>query len=233
MARVDISSALARQGANAGRFRTGTTRIALDMGPELADFIQDITKQVFREALRDEQRVGNLTDPMIITDYVVGRPPDKVKPFGHITAQDKIDLAKVIEEIVQLLDYKSPFLTGRYRLSHIIMVNGVEYNWQSTRAPGIGQLDEVQFVNVTPYAKRIEQGWSLQAPRGVYKVVQRYIERKYGKLIYTKFTYRTLNLGGMVTRYIGYNKKPLRQPQRVAAIYPVIALRVLDRSRAN
>lgn len=231
MASFNYSLPTVRQGVNAGGRRLGVTNLVIPR-EEITDWVQEMTLQVFREELRFEQSRGNLSDPIIETDYKVGKPARKVRAFGRIAAYDRVDIAEVIDFIFEMLHRESPYKTGRYFKSHVVMVNGVQYDFDSKRLPGLTEKDSVEFVNVQPYAKRIEQGWSPMAPRGVYKRVMKAAARKYGKSIYLKFTYRTLNLGRMVTRYIGGDKRPLRRPQRVDAIYPVIVLRFLS-SKTN
>jgi hypothetical protein len=46
------------------------------------------------------------------------------------------------------------------------------------------------FVSVAPYARRIERGWSRQAPDGVYQAVAALARRRFGSLAMVQFTYR-------------------------------------------
>ena len=225
MANFNFTLPTVARGVNQGARRNLVTRLDLPM-KDLRDWIQDIQVDVYRQELRFEQSRGNLLDPIVETDRKVGKPARKVRPFGIITAYDRVDLAEAMEFIYRKLEAESPVLTGRYKASHIVMKNGESIPYPG-RVPDLNERDSIEFVNIQPYAKRIEQGWSPKAPRGVYKRVKKAAERRYGRALYFKFTYRTLNLGQMVTRRIGSNKKPLRTPQRVDAIYPTIVMRFL------
>lgn len=64
----------------------------------------------------------------------------------------------------------SPVDTGRYRNSHHFSVNAPSYAISgaiSVRIP-IGEYPIIYLQNNLPYAVRIENGWSKQAPTGVY-----------------------------------------------------------------
>jgi hypothetical protein len=55
----------------------------------------------------------------------------------------------------------APASTG----ANLIFVDGTEFRWATSRR----RRSEVTFMNVTPYAQRIERGWSPKAPDGVYQ----------------------------------------------------------------
>lgn len=74
---------------------------------------------------------------------------------------------------------QSPVDEGRYRASHRVAVNSVDTSVEpegqdSYGAPDAGAIsragfgDEIVISNNLPYAQRIEDGWSGQAPAGVY-----------------------------------------------------------------
>jgi hypothetical protein len=77
----------------------------------------------------------------------------------------------------------SPVYTGSYRASWTISLNRMDLNYVtggSSAAPlpppkftfpaGYKLGDKIVFGNRTPYAERLENGWSSQAPAGVVKV---------------------------------------------------------------
>lgn len=66
----------------------------------------------------------------------------------------------------------SPVDTGRYRANHMISFNSPSYAIDSGTgfiAPPSGSFPTVYIQNNLPYALRIENGWSGQAPTGVYQ----------------------------------------------------------------
>ena len=64
----------------------------------------------------------------------------------------------------------SPILTGRYRSSHCMSVGSPSLSEYGTGfvSPPSG-LPTMSIANNLPYAERLENGWSGQAPSGVYQ----------------------------------------------------------------
>jgi hypothetical protein len=83
----------------------------------------------------------------------------------------------------------SPFLTGQYTRSHVMLADGVEVDPDGHIAPAETYL----FVNIAPYARKIERGESDQAPDGVYEVVAALAQRRFGNIARVRFTYRALS----------------------------------------
>ena len=96
--------------------------------------------------------------------------------------------------IHQMLQKHSPYKTGRYRNNHFFFVDGVEAD--PTAAQTIDR--EAFFINAVPYARKIGRGLSRQAPDGVYQVVAKMAQRRFGNSLRIKFSYR--NLSGVVPR---------------------------------
>lgn len=81
---------------------------------------------------------------------------------------------------------RSPVDTGRFRASHIVSVGQEDFSEPSaadrtgaqTMQAGMkaiggipkGQLPRIFIQTNLPYARRLENGWSKQAPSGVYAV---------------------------------------------------------------
>lgn len=85
-------------------------------------------------------------------------------------------LDSVVQSILDLLISLSPYAPKapgadapiNYRDAHAVFVDGQRVS----EAPSALQPDQiVQIVNLEPYAHKIEDGLSLQAPNGVYEVV--------------------------------------------------------------
>jgi len=104
------------------------------------------------------------------------------------TAEDQIK--KITMDAVQSLVVSSPVDTGAYRASHIVSVGSGDYGVRepSTNAVQDAAIQAVKFKlgsliyiqNNQPYAERLENGWSDQAPQGIYKTTFTYISQKYG-----------------------------------------------------
>ncbi|KCX64952.1 hypothetical protein, partial [Acinetobacter baumannii] len=84
----------------------------------------------------------------------------------------------------------SPVDTGAYRASHIVSIGTADYGVRepSTNPIQDAAIQAVKFKlgnliyiqNNQPYAERLENGWSDQAPQGIYSTTFHYITQKYG-----------------------------------------------------
>lgn len=75
----------------------------------------------------------------------------------------------------------------------------------------VPQAGEYVFLNIVPYARKIERGLSPQAPEGVYQTVAVLAQRRFGNLARVTFSYRTAVGGGIVGGKLG-NRAEQRQP---------------------
>lgn len=144
-------------------------RIDLVWDREIMPMIRPYHIRVARDALAEEQRRGFDGKPRTIIDRRgYDAPLESVKPFGVIEYASRTNVravaAWVFEQVVQL----SPVDTGRYQDSHVLMVNGETVD---LLPDDLGPNDRVQIVNITPYARKIERGYSELAPNGVYRRV--------------------------------------------------------------
>jgi hypothetical protein len=135
--------------------------------------------------------------------FVDGRRSDaleRVRPDGVIVAEFDL-ISHLLGFVSEQLWIHSPVRTGRYQKSHRIFADGglvgeVGNNSRALAAPGgrwtSGMVDarEWVFVSVAPYARRIERGWSRQAPDGVYQAVAALARRRFGSLARVQFTHR-------------------------------------------
>lgn len=190
----------------------------LDLHGAAADIAKDIkalTISVAKSVLAEEQARGFPKDPRVIVDRrKYDAPVESVKPFGRIEFVSRADMGEVAEWIWRRLVEKSPYDTGRYSDSHIIMINGVQVT--KTNWVGLGPKDVVQIVNAQPYARKIERGLSSQAPTGVYRSVFAAAQRRFGKVVFLRYTMVRLNLGVTIRG---------RKGKRVAQLYPAIQIR--------
>ena len=67
------------------------------------------------------------------------------------------------------VNIKSPVLTGRYRSSHCMSIGQPSASITGTGfvSPPSG-MPTMSIANNLPYAERLENGWSGQAPGGIY-----------------------------------------------------------------
>ena len=94
--------------------------------------------------------------------------PEQIKGDVEKEINKKINqfLADCYNNVVAL----SPVKTGRYKGAHHFSLNAPSYaesGATAIRVP-VGEYPVVYLQNNLPYAERIENGWSQQAPTGVY-----------------------------------------------------------------
>ena len=102
-------------------------------------------------------------------------------------------LKKVIGETLQQVITRSPVMDGEFRASHKVTLDrpqnayekGFDLSGGATLAKGlkvastakIGGLVYIQ--SLSPYGTRLENGWSQQAPNGVYALSYQSVVSKY------------------------------------------------------
>ncbi|WP_407492485.1 HK97 gp10 family phage protein [Acinetobacter baumannii] len=102
----------------------------------------------------------------------------------------EVHVKNIVMDTVQSLVNLSPVDTGAYRASHIVSIGSGDYGVRepSTNAVQDAAIQAVKFKlgsliyiqNNQPYAERLENGWSDQAPQGIYSTTFTYITQKYG-----------------------------------------------------
>jgi len=176
-----------------------TTRIEpinLDIAAILKD---DLSPAARREALIDFAR-DQLADAQETNKRAIGRIPDhetivdgaraarieQVKPDGVIVFEFDL-LLDLFAWIGEQLVLASPVLTGEYRASHAFFADGVEVE------PGaaVPEAEEYVFLSTVPYARKLENGYSDQAPDGVYQVIATLAARRFGNYGKIRFSYRS------------------------------------------
>ncbi|MES5582341.1 HK97 gp10 family phage protein, partial [Acinetobacter baumannii] len=96
----------------------------------------------------------------------------------------------IVMDTVQSLVNLSPVDTGAYRASHIVSIGSGDYGIRepetnatqdaAIQAVKIKLGNLVYIQNNQPYAERLENGWSDQAPQGIYNTTFTFISQKYG-----------------------------------------------------
>lgn len=133
---------------------------------------------IARSVLREEQRDGFDKSPITRVDGVAGRKEEQVKPFGRIEYFSKISDLEILLQVYKSIEERSPVRTGLYRNSNYVFVDNriVAKNEaelfkfvEQTKEFGISEISEVRFVNVTPYAARLEYSGTRKEIRGLNK----------------------------------------------------------------
>lgn len=97
------------------------------------------------------------------------RPPTEF--IDEVEKELNSVLNNAIAQTINNLRALSPVDTGRYRGSHHISVGSPSYamSGATTATLAVGQYERVYIQTNLPYCIRLENGWSKQAPTGVYQ----------------------------------------------------------------
>ncbi|WP_370193291.1 MULTISPECIES: hypothetical protein [Aurantimonas] len=136
----------------------------------------------------NRRAVGSDVPRKVFVDGREGAPLMSVKPGGMVFAEWEF-VGQAIGFIWGSLMAASPTRSGRYRASHLLIIDGIEHN-DPASVPET--FEEAVFINSQPYARKIERGLSRQAPDGVFQTVAAVSNRRFGNLAKVKFTYRPL-----------------------------------------
>jgi len=141
---------------------------------------------------QNKQVLGVVPPHEIFVDGREGAPLASVKPDGVIRAEYQL-VNEALAWISTQLQLHSPVLSGRYAKSHELFADGVDTENPNLAPPA----EEYVFINIQPYARKIERGQSSQAPDGVYQAVATLARRRFGNVAKIDFSYRTA-IGGAI-----------------------------------
>jgi hypothetical protein len=227
----------------------------LDGHISLVDLL-DYTKQVLiitaDTVLREEQSQGFDQHPVVAVDNVIGKPVYNVNPLGKIDFTARADMGDIVLETYQNILDKSPVLTGQYKSSNYVFLNGTQVAtdkasltaWVESN-PEFSESDLIRFVNIEPYARKLERlGVTAQrqqsrtiksrggrakgsgrvlAPNGSYFLTARQIRAKYKRNSIVRFEFIPGSQLG-----IGGNFAPRRGKPGRAYLYPSILISVQE-----
>lgn len=169
----------------------------------LAEFAR---QEIERASAINARILGRVPPARIFVDGREGVPLGTVSPRGIIVCDFQL-VSELLEWIDLQLILHSPMKTGRYLKSHRLFADGQQIEIENT----IPQADEYVFINIVPYARKIERGSSTQAPEGVYQVVATLAQRRFGSMARITFSFRTAIGGGIVGGRLG-NRAEQRNP---------------------
>lgn len=133
-----------------------------------------------------------------IVDGQQGAREEAVKPFGVIVYTYP-RLEGVIRFAMQTLFDLSPVLSGEYRNSHTLFINGAQAADLSSYRPGA----DVAITNYVPYSRKIEVGSMAMRVPGtdeVYQRARRVVMARFGNLAKIQFTYRGIVGGAQINQ---------------------------------
>jgi len=169
-----------------------------------------VARRELAEVQRAQAAANGLPAPFErFVDGVKGRSEDEVKLYGVISYlfSHAADVAAWIYEQLLRRSPVGPAEGGHYRDDHRILVNGAEV----ADLRGVKAGDEIAFVNLRPYARKLELGSSMQAPNGIYQVTAKDARTRFRNGPVIEFTYRGFS-GVAVDRSKAGNKAAVRYP---------------------
>jgi hypothetical protein len=199
--------------------------------------------------LREEQARGFDKNPVVAVDGKVGVPVFNVSPLGQLEFTSKANMSEILLETYKGILKRSPVLTGRYKSSHFVFLNGAQVatDLESLRAwlksnPIFNDKDLIRFVNIQPYARKLErlgvtgrrqqsrtvksrdkrkssQGHRILAPNGAYFLTTRSIRSKYKRNSVIRFNFISGDRLGISGSFLGRRGKPGRP-----YLYPTITI---------
>ncbi len=163
--------------------------------------------QQIESAKQTNKRVLGRVPPFKTTvDGREGAPLESVKPDGIIITEFQL-IGETLKWIGEQLEKFSPVKTGRYKKSHAVFADGQQIELGAV----IPDAAEFVFINLVPYARKIERGSSTQAPDGVYQAVSILARRRFGNTAKIEFSYRTAIGGAIIGGHEG-NRSENRNP---------------------
>lgn len=127
---------------------------------------------VAEEVLAEEKAKGFDPDPRVRVDNKFDKPVDSVLPFGKIEYFARGSTFEIVLQVYEELLLRAPVDTGTYRNSNWVFYNGkliartkrdlVAFFRKTT----INDNDKIRFVNLTPYARKLETRGVRRATRG-------------------------------------------------------------------
>lgn len=181
---------------------------AQDLSPQArSKQLAEFAAESIEDAKETNRRVLGVVPPHTITvDGKEGAPLASVRPDGIIRAEFEL-VNEALAWINTQLQMHSPVLSGRYAKSHELFADGVDTENPNAAPPA----QEYVFLNIQPYARKIERGQSSQAPDGVYQAVATLARRRFGNVARIDFSYRTA-IGGAVVGGRAGDRSDMRNP---------------------
>jgi hypothetical protein len=137
-----------------------------------------------RDADETNRRIlGRLPPKTISVDGRRGAALDTVKPSGGLIVAEWELFGEVLAWIGQTLRDRSPRVSGAYRNAHTLFADGVE----TEIGVEVPQADVYTFINLTPYARKLEVGktesgrdFLIQVPNRIYERTYRDARSRFG-----------------------------------------------------
>jgi hypothetical protein len=136
------------------------------------------------EATAKNRQILGREPPLTITvDGHKGAPLESVNPNGGTIIAEWELVEGLLQWIAAELVARSPVVSGAYKRGHTLFADGTEVPVGSRIPPA----DEYVFINLVPYARRIEVGktkagrdFVIQVPNKIYERVQKDARARFG-----------------------------------------------------
>jgi hypothetical protein len=185
--------------------------IANDLSPKAASMaLASAAKVELAKAQASNAKVlGYVPKHATYVDQRPGAAEETVRPNGVIVYEFEL-AEQIVPAVLTMLRAHSPVLTGAYQRSHVVFADGVEVDPDAVPLTA----KEIAILNVQPYARKIERGFSKKAPDGVYQVVATLIGKRFDNIALIRFSYRS----PMVLTKAGRVSAKAERASRVPAI---------------
>lgn len=185
---------------------------------DLLEYTKAVLIVTADEVLKEAQSRGFDQYPVVTVDGRPGKPVSAVSPLGQIEFTARQDIREILLETYNSILFRSKVLTGRYKSSHFVFLNGQQVAtdlrsleaWLNT-GPQITDKDTIRIVNIQPYARKLERygitaqrsksryekrrkpkankGAYFLSPNGTYFLTARAIKSKYKRNSIIRFTF--------------------------------------------
>ena len=172
MAKFSVEYYVEEDGKKTSKYSMGSDVDGTLSFAEMIKFVQKNLVFIADAALKEEQAKGFDKKPVTLVDGKRDRSPTQVKPFGTIEMIARASAGTVLLDMYSSILEKSPGDSGLYRLSNIVLFNGalVATNFPELKKFVAGQSfasnDIIRYVNLTPYASKLEREGTTSATRG-------------------------------------------------------------------
>ena len=195
--------------------------------------------QAARQAWAEAQAINRRAlghDPAFeqFVDGRRGAPLESVKRGGRIIFLFAVGgelLTRAVDDAINTFLRVAPVGRGKdkhpglYRDSLILLVNGTQRDFLTEGAVVEFKPDDiVSLTDLQPYARRIERGWSFQAPNGVMEIVTQRMRAEFGGVLNIAFSWDHYPGFAVGRTHTGGTPKT-RADLRRASSYPTVTLK--------
>jgi hypothetical protein len=139
---------------------------SLSVAAQVSQFVGYVVEQENIAKQINERILGRFVDVKTFVDGTLDKVENIRSLASIVTVQFQI-AENVLAFVAKELEKQSPYKSGNYVRGNVLFADGILID-DISKAPS---ASEFMFVNIVPYALKIESGESPMAPNGVYEVV--------------------------------------------------------------